>query len=347
MKSLFAFGVLMISSVLGTTVTTPGDCPALTPRTSPPVDITDLRPDDIKVLGALGDSIMAGYVMMGVSGPLDIKALEEFRGHSYAIGGDSGAITLPNIMNHYTPVKKGPSVGTTLATTCNIIADTCSSIQYTPSADQLNGALSGAMSFNLQTELGYVLSQMKSISGIDVQNDWKMITIQIGSNDQCASCNSTHASQVTADQYGANIENAILTIKNGSPRTIVNLVGVFNVSQVFPLSQKSGLNYCVMTNNDPSTIRNLKECSCSADSNHQAMDELAASYNVKLQALAEKYKAQPNGTFAVVYRPANVNIMSFPIDALSNYDCFHPSQKGHEWMAKIYCPTDTDRIQLS
>lgn len=90
-----------------------------------------------------------------------------------------------------------------------------------------------------------------------------------------------------------------------------------------------------MTNNDPSTIKNLKECACHADADHKSMDDLAASYNEQLITIANKYKAQPNGTFAVVYRPANINIMSFPIDALSNYDCFHPSQKGHQWMAKV------------
>lgn len=30
-------------------------CPALTPRSSPPTKVSDLRPDDIKVVAALGD----------------------------------------------------------------------------------------------------------------------------------------------------------------------------------------------------------------------------------------------------------------------------------------------------
>ncbi|ORZ13271.1 hypothetical protein BCR42DRAFT_330935 [Absidia repens] len=334
MKSGFLVlcGLVLTSGVFGASVTSISNCPALTARTSPPKDITDLRPDDIKVLGALGDSIMAGYVMMGVSSSLDPNALVEFRGQSYAIGADSDAITLANFMNHYQPAKKGPSVGSHLATTCN---NSCSQSQYRPDKDVLNGALSGAMAFNLEVELGYVLSRMKSISGVDVENDWKMITLQIGSNDQCASCNTTNSDKVTAEQYGASVEAAVKSIQSQSPKTIVNIIGAFNVSQVFPLSQQSGLKYCRMSNNDPSTIKNLKECACSADKNHKAMDDLAAAYNQQLISIADKYKAQPNGTFAVIYRPANINIMSFPIDALSNYDCFHPSQKGHQWMAKV------------
>ncbi|KAI8344745.1 hypothetical protein BC941DRAFT_497949, partial [Chlamydoabsidia padenii] len=370
--NIVALGSLMMmltSNVFG--ASSISGCPALKPRTTPPKDITDLRPDDIKVLGALGDSIMAGYVMKGVTSSLDPAALIEYRGQSYAIGADTNAITLANFMNYYQSGKKGPSVGSHLVTTCNIIGGSCSQTQYRPELDMLNGALSGAMAFNLQVELGYALSRMKKISGIDIQNDWKLITLQIGSNDQCASCNSELSSKVTAEQYGINVENAIKLIQSQSPKTIVNIIGAFNVSQVFPLSQKSGLNYCRMTNNDPSTIKNMKECACSADKDHKAMDDLAASYNQQLISIASKYKAQPNGTFAVVYRPANINIMSFPIDALSNYDCFHPSLKGHQWMAKIawnmlflpsnkqpgvynfdanqqiYCPTDADRIQLA
>lgn len=91
-----------------------------------------------------------------------------------------------------------------------------------------------------------------------------------------------------------------------------------------------------MTGNDTSTIKNNNECGCSAPENHQSMDELSVQYNQKLQAIAEKYKPQVNGTFGVVYHHANVDIMSFPIEALSNYDCFHPSVVGHTYMAKVH-----------
>lgn len=54
------------------------------------------------------------------------------------------------------------------------------------------------------------------------QNDWKMITIQIGSNDQCAACGS-NANLVTADAYGKYVEAAIQRIKAEIPKTVVNL----------------------------------------------------------------------------------------------------------------------------
>lgn len=39
-------------------------------------------------------------------------------------------------------------------------------------------------------------------------------------------------------------------------------------------------------------------------------------YNKQLQAIAAKYPGKPGGTFAVMYSPAPIDILSFPIDAL-------------------------------
>lgn len=50
-----------------------------------------------------------------------------------------------------------------------------------------------------------------------------MITIQIGSNDQCASCDSTLAEYVSPDAYGQYVEAAIERIKKEIPKVVVNL----------------------------------------------------------------------------------------------------------------------------
>lgn len=46
---------ILASNAIALNVTTISDCPVLQARTSPPKDITDLRADDIKIFGALGD----------------------------------------------------------------------------------------------------------------------------------------------------------------------------------------------------------------------------------------------------------------------------------------------------
>lgn len=63
--------------------------------------------------------------MMGVdydtggSGLLNLSAISEYRGHSYAIGGDSNAVTIANFVKQYSPDVKGASVLTHLASFCH------------------------------------------------------------------------------------------------------------------------------------------------------------------------------------------------------------------------------------
>lgn len=117
-----------ISTVLAATASTIAGCPALPARTSAAKDVTDLRIDDISMMAALGDSIMAGFGMMGVdysgTGLLNLSTIYEYRGSSYGIGGDTGAITLTNFAKRYNANIKGASVLSHLASICS--GSTCS-----------------------------------------------------------------------------------------------------------------------------------------------------------------------------------------------------------------------------
>lgn len=98
-----------------------------------------------------------------------------------------------------------------------------------------------------------------SIEGIDFKNDWKMINIQIGSNDMCGACNTTFMNEVTPVKFGNYVKAAVEKIQKNIPRVLVNLIGTFNVSQVFPLT--SNQTYCGFTSNS-STETNVRECPC-------------------------------------------------------------------------------------
>jgi hypothetical protein len=58
-------------------------------------------PSSVDVVASLGDSITAGFGIMGREGFLD-----EFRGESFPIGGDLNQITIFNFFKHYNPSKK-------------------------------------------------------------------------------------------------------------------------------------------------------------------------------------------------------------------------------------------------
>lgn len=350
-------------------VTDINDCPALTPRHGGPKSVHDLRMDDIKVVGALGDSITAGFGIMGFDTAIDpiiavLNSRNEYRGLSYSIGGDKDAFTIPNYIKHYQSNVTGYSKGKHIGEYCD--ADGCMGT-YSPEDDQLNAARSGATAMNLNHELDYLIPEMMSMEGIDFQNDWKMINIQIGSNDMCGACNSSYMDEVTPEKFTGHVEAAIKRIHDNIPNVLVNLISTFNVSELFPLTE--GQAYCRPKNNDSSTIGNRKSCPCgNSEEGLQKMFNLTAAYNEKLHAIYEKYQQNKSDTFAVVYQPAHLNITGFPVEFFSNLDCFHPSLMGHQWVSKvvwnmlfskqsmkptvlnfnanetIYCPVDSDRI---
>ncbi|KAG0170908.1 hypothetical protein DFQ28_001416 [Apophysomyces sp. BC1034] len=336
------------------------DCSALTPRSTPATDARDLRPDDIKIVAGLGDSIMAGFGAKGIRGSsiLNVSSLHEIRGVSYALGGDDDAITIPNFFKQYSPTLIGASVGEHIVEYC----------KDQPNKDRLNAAQSGAMAYNLNHELNYLLPALKNFSGTRYQTDWKMINIQIGSNDQCASCIDDMMNITRPEMYGSYLDKAVARIQQNIPRVLVNLIGVFNVSGIYDIT--SGQKYCEPFKHS-SFMFNKAECSCGIDKTyHATMNNLAAGYNQQVQKIYQKYKALSNENFAVMYSPAPINITSFPIDGFSNIDCFHPSVKGHQWIAKtlwnnffqpqanrptvfnwnpdvqVYCPKNTDRFLL-
>lgn len=65
---------------------------------------------------------MAGFAMNGLDyeggGILNLSLVSEYRGNSYAIGGDTGAITLANFVKKYNPNVKGASVLSHIVSYC-------------------------------------------------------------------------------------------------------------------------------------------------------------------------------------------------------------------------------------
>ena len=60
---------------------------------------------------------MAGFALEGINtdtggtGLLNLSTLTEFRGKSWGIGGDEGAVTLANFVKHYNSSLEGSAVG--------------------------------------------------------------------------------------------------------------------------------------------------------------------------------------------------------------------------------------------
>jgi len=299
------------------------NCPSL--PTHAPKDINDLRPNNIKVVMALGDSITAAFGVMGNAGKAD-----EFRGKSWSIGGDENATTVPNFLSTYVPDIQGAALGSHVLEYCS--GPFCPPYQYHPELDKFNAAQSGGMIMDLpQHEMDFLLKQVYNNPNIDIQNDWKLLSILIGANDICDCC-TTNKSYTGPDAFEKYLMETLERVRSTLPRTFVNLIVGFNLSEVYYLGRKS--LYCEVHQRVLSW-----ECGCIFDKNANAtrleVDIVTQLYNQRLYKIAAYYKTQQYKDFAVIVQPflAKTNASEFPLEFLSTIDCFHPSLYAHETMA--------------
>ncbi|KAI9247313.1 hypothetical protein BY458DRAFT_560401 [Sporodiniella umbellata] len=333
MKYLFLLGCIGLVSAQVDSIE---KCPSLKPRNSSDVDVTDLRVDDIKVIAALGDSMTAGFDMFNVdnNAPIDIfqaGLFKEYRGQSFSLGGDPGAFSIANFVQHYSPLLYGASISSHMGTVClgKLCKDTFD--QYHPDKDNLNVALSGALALNLDFEIDYLISRLNNLYSISgrYHSDWKMINFLIGANDQCSSCGKLHAIETTPEAFGNYVDLAIQRIKKEIPKVIINLLGPVKVGGLYDIVGKAR-KYC----KERFLLYNEHECECYEEMKFEEMNWLSEAYSQKIEALSLKYAAKPGDTFGVMYSPLHFNTSSFPIDTISNVDCFHFSLQAHQWMAK-------------
>eukprot|EP00455_Lapot_gusevi_P049966 TRINITY_DN717_c0_g1_i2.p1 TRINITY_DN717_c0_g1~~TRINITY_DN717_c0_g1_i2.p1 ORF type:complete len:347 (+),score=117.81 TRINITY_DN717_c0_g1_i2:49-1089(+) len=281
-------------------------CPPLSPRPTP-TNVNDLHVQDVKVVMALGDSISAGFGIVGQD--------EENRGMAFSMGGDDGFVTLPNLFKYYNPQLQGFAVG-------NHSLERANAPHAYPDQDRLNGAQSGALVQDLSAQLDYVLGVMKNNSQINIAEDWKVMTIWIGANNLCGVC--TDPPSNTADVYEQNMDQLLAKIHQEIPRVFVNILPTMNLSQVLPLGKNS--TWCDLFHTFSS------ECNClfhGTDSDRANMDALGQEYAVRLQKLSNKYTAMKIPDFAVVYQPFLRDTVIPDSSYISTLDCFHPSERAH------------------
>jgi len=292
-------------------------CPQLPPHK--PKDVRDLHPNDIKVVMALGDSITAGFGLMGLDGLL---TLDEFRGYSYAMGGDTDQITLANFFAHYTPDVVGASLGHHLF-----------ELPYMDywEQDHLNAAQSNAGVDTLLYQVDHLRRQLERLPNVDLEKDWKFLNLLIGANDACPLCWEWDRPTVkqAGDSFEGYLTQVIQAVYKKIPRVFFNIMPMFNVSQVYYL----GLNvsYC----SDFHDVTPF-ECTCAFDTdsaNRVYLDSVLQEFNARIFKLTGQWKAKQLPDFTVQTQNFTVNLKIPNLSYLSTLDCFHPSLLGHQKMA--------------
>ena len=268
-------------------------------------NVHELRPTDVRVIGAIGDSMTAA-LFAKVSGVLGLlpglidKHSLEYRGVSWSIGGDSGVTTLPNLIKHYNPSLSGYSVKTGKEGTSNAA---------------YNFAVSGAVASDLLGQAQLLVNRIKSDN---LENEWKVITVFIGGNDLCAICEDEV--KFSKENFYKHLVSAIDKLSE-LKKVFVNLVQTVEVSQVATLpsigcSLIQGLidlfGSCACVNRDLSGYQN------------DYKDEIIAVENYYNEILSGR------DDFVVVLQPffGKTTIPSVNPTSYFAPDCFHLSQKG-------------------
>ncbi|XP_031165581.1 phospholipase B1, membrane-associated isoform X2 [Sander lucioperca] len=304
--------------VMGTEI----PCTDRSPSPTTPTSVHELRPGDIKVVAAVGDSLTAAN---GVGAKTDnlLLVINEYRGLSWSIGGDeniTNVTTLPNILREFNPSLTGFSEG---------IGNENSRQAF------LNQAVAGAKSGDMELQVRVLVDKMKNDSRIDFNNDWKVITMFIGGNDICDFC--TDSVFFSPRNVVGRIRQALDILHSEVPRAIVNLIELLNVVPLRDLHSDNTLG-C------PTWFAKLI-CPCilkpkKGSSELQKVIDINKAYQHAMKELIDSGRYDTHHNFTVVLQPFLREIFlpkledGRPDRSYFSPDCFHLSQKAHTLMAQ-------------
>ncbi|XP_070579245.1 phospholipase B1, membrane-associated-like [Ptychodera flava] len=273
-------------------------------RSNPrPTSVHRLRPSDIDVIAAMGDSITAGN---GAGADCLLEVIIMGRDLTFSIGGraslEDGALTLANILRTYNPNITGYSLGSGPA----------SSIEKA----RLNVAIPGARSRDMLDQAEVLIGRMKNMTDVDYDNDWKMVTLFIGGNDLCA------CSDISAKEFANNIKEALDLMHSEMPRTFVNVVQVILVTEINKL-----------TTPDCHLAHGIY-CPCAKEfynTDWKDVFELTKAYHRAVEDMILYGQFDTRDDFTVVIQPffEETYIRENDHNILSP-DCFHLSEFGHQ-----------------
>ncbi|XP_026276110.1 phospholipase B1, membrane-associated-like [Frankliniella occidentalis] len=151
----------------------PFPCPLDGQSRSPsrPSSVHRLRPGDVDVVGAIGDSMTAASGELAL-GPFDVSL--EDRGHAFVTGGWGSwrsSTTLANILKTYNPALRGWASATSLSV---------------DKASRFNVAEPMAATRDVVHQAKILAARMAQ--EVNMKEDWKLVSILIGANEMCSIC---------------------------------------------------------------------------------------------------------------------------------------------------------------
>ena len=299
------------------------DCDVILSSFEPPTSVHKLRPSDVDIVSAIGDSLTAAN---GAGASTFGDMSKNYRGLSFDIGGEFDApdkeplkdvakhFTLPNALKRYNPGLKGWSVGVE-----NVQEE----------GANLNLAVPGSRAVNLTSQVRNLITEIKTNSKYDFENDWKMLTVFIGGNNLCEYCTDPRSSP---ENFKADVEAALDILLAETPKMFVSLLTIFRMDFINE-----------MTLTPTCKMAQQSICPCVKKTDQESIDRLAEvtkSYRECLRELVDSGIYDVREDFTVVIQPYLENSDPPRVDDgtvdMSYFapDCFHYSRKGHNFIAR-------------
>jgi phospholipase B1 len=274
--------------------------------------VHSLRPGDIDLVMALGDSVTAGLFAD--------DSIYELRGISFATGGND-SLSLANLIRLYNPNVKGCSFGAH-------IVEPPMRLHFSD-WDRLNAAQSKATVQDLMGQVNYLIGELLSgkygIPERVMEKMWKHLNVFIGANNLCDACQGRVENGPMA--YDVAMREVLEYVYQKIPRVVVSLVSLPKLSYLRKLQPLNG--WC-------KTVHEYAECRCvfnGTDEDIALVDYYTDRINQNLRVIrsdwVERMKQENINSFAVLLHPFNEDAVIPSENLVSKLDCFHPSLIGH------------------
>ncbi|KAF7637021.1 Lipase_GDSL domain-containing protein [Meloidogyne graminicola] len=207
-------------------------CPKIKADLVTGTSTSNLSPEDIGIIAAMGDSLATG---IGLWPRADI----EFRGAAFPIGGDAtidGLVTVPNILREFIPSNHlhGVSHGMGLR---NQLPE-----------NQLNVAMEDAGTKSMPEQANELVRRIRLLRDVDTWNTWTLLIITIGTEEICNNC--------TGPDTKALIK-AIDILNRGIHKAFIVLVGPIHISSSFQQQENLMKTRCPCSRQQPDGFMHL------------------------------------------------------------------------------------------
>ncbi|XP_014095915.2 phospholipase B1, membrane-associated [Bactrocera oleae] len=277
-----------------------------------PTSVHRIRPGDIDIVGAMGDSLTAGN---GIFATNLLHITVENRGMVWSIGGQGTwrqYLTLPNILKEFNPNLYGYSLKDGLST---------------DRSSKFNVAELGAMSRDIPYEAQVLVKRLSRDPKVNMTADWKLITLLIGNNDFCSDVCYLPRPEDAIKRHEENMVKTYRYLRDNVPRLMINVVPSPNLDFLVALSMKTPVCHTTLSFECPCLVGRPKQ-------HLVRMIKLMKDWVAKDKEIVNRDEFNTE-TFTINLQPFTLFEDFFPSndDAMKfkflSEDCFHLSQRGH------------------